>query len=167
MVTEGVDVFDKWAYDFKWSLCTWPWGQLTSSVCRDFGIHVLKPLISSNSLCFHPTCHTQPEILMSLLSPLSCGCMLAMIHFTRQHFIRAFRENRGFCHFPESFTLPGAGSTPLASPSRLPSTTLPSAWREGKGGDEGGRAGSGREFSTFIKIKQIRLKCSNGARDYE
>lgn len=105
-------------------------------------------------LCFHPTCHTQPEMLMSLLSPLSCGCVLAMIHFTRQHFIRALRENRGFCHFPESFTLPGAGSTPLASPSRLPSTTLPSAWREGKGGDEGGRGGSGREFSTKLKLNK-------------
>lgn len=65
-------------------------------------------------------------------SPLSCGCVLAMIHLTRQHFIRAFRENRGFCHFPESFTRPGAGSTPLASPSRLPSTTLPSTL--GRGG---------------------------------
>lgn len=64
---------------------------------------------------------------LPLLSPFSCCCVLAMIHLTRQHFIRAFRENRGFCHFPESFTLPGAGSTPLASPSRLPSTTLPSA----------------------------------------
>lgn len=62
-------------------------------------------------------------------SPLSCGCVLAMIHLTRQHFIRVFREKRGFCHFPESFPLLGAGSTPLASPSRLPSATLPSACR--------------------------------------
>lgn len=69
------------------------------------------------------------------LSPLSCGCVLAMIHLTRQHFIRAFRENRGFCHFPESLALPGAGSTPLASPSRLPSTTLPPSWREREMGD--------------------------------
>lgn len=70
-----------------------------------------------------------PSLSLSL-SPLSWGCVLAMIHLTRQHFIRALRENRGFCHFPESFPRPGAGSTPLASPSRLPSTTLPSACRE-------------------------------------
>lgn len=66
------------------------------------------------------------------LSPLSCGCLLAMIHLTKQHFIRAFREKRGFCHFTESLTLPGGGSTPLASPSK-PSTTLPSTWTEGRG----------------------------------
>lgn len=70
------------------------------------------------------------QIRLCLISPLSCGCVLAMIHFTRQHFISAFLENRGFCHFPDCFARLGAGSTPLASPSRLPSTTLPSAWRE-------------------------------------
>lgn len=69
------------------------------------------------------------DFLTGSSSPLSCGCVLAMIHLTRQHLISAFREKRGFCHFPESFTRPGAGSTPLGSPSR-PSTTLPSAWRE-------------------------------------
>lgn len=66
------------------------------------------------------------------LSPLSCGCVLAMIHRTKQHFIRAFREKRGFCHFTESFTLPGGGSTPLASPGR-PSATLPSTWAGARG----------------------------------
>lgn len=70
-----------------------------------------------------------PDLLAPLPSPLSCACLLVIIHFTRQHFIRAFLENLGLCHFPESFNLPGAGSTPLASPSRLPSTILPSAWR--------------------------------------
>lgn len=73
------------------------------------------------------------QVCLRLGSPLSCGCVLAMIHFTRQHFIRAFLENRGFCHFPEFFTLPGAGSTPLASPSMPPSTILPSTcWEERK-----------------------------------
>lgn len=73
--------------------------------------------------------HRSEEVVAGAsLSPLSCGCVLAMIHRTKQHFIRAFREKRGFCHFTESFALPGGGSTPFASPSS-PSTTLPSTWR--------------------------------------
>ena len=91
------------------------------------------------------TSHSLP-LTLCLLSPFSCGCVLEMIHLTRQHFIRAFRENRGFCHFPESFTLPGAGSTPLASPSRLPSTTLPSTWRKEE--DREARSQGGREESS-------------------
>lgn len=107
---------------------------------------------------------TRHQFLPASLSPLSCGCVLAMIHLTRQHFIRAFRENRGFCHFPESFTLPGAGSTPLASPSRLPSTTLPSAWREERGEEERQREGDRAQVD--MQIKQTRLRSLNEAGAY-
>lgn len=59
------------------------------------------------------------------------GVALAMIHLTRQHFMRDLREMRGFCHFPSlSFCPLGSPSRPLASGSRPPSTPFcPSAWR--------------------------------------
>lgn len=84
---------------------------------------------SCTSCCSRTSCASWSSCTSCISSPFSCGCVLAMIHLTRQHLIKAFREKRGFCHFPESFARPGAGSTPLGSPSR-PSTTLPSAWRE-------------------------------------
>lgn len=115
-------------------------------------------LIDSNTVshacCAFATLLVSPSHHTHTPSPLSCGCVLAMIHLTRQHFIRAFRENRGFCHLPESFTLPGAGSTPLASPSRLPSTTFPSAWRT-RGRREWGERGEGeKEYRSIWKFKK-------------
>lgn len=70
------------------------------------------------SLCFLPY----------VSSPCSLGPVLAMIHLTRQHLIRAFRVKRGLCHLPLSLSRPLPGSTPLASPIILPSITLPSSW---------------------------------------
>lgn len=114
----------------------------------------VNSLINSNTVshacCAFTTLLVSPS--RHTLSPLSCGCVLAMIHLTRQHFIRAFRENRGFCHFPESFTLPGAGSTPLASPSRLPSTTFPSAWRKESTRERGERKEGEKEFRLMKKF---------------
>ena len=110
---------------------TWG-GQLMSTQSIQQSIQILVHSAPSSV----PTSHHSPS-----RSPLSCpGCVLAMIHLTRQHFIRAFREKRGFCHFPESFPRPGAGYTPLASPRRLPSTTLPSDCST-RGRGEGGGGG--------------------------
>lgn len=57
------------------------------------------------------------------------GAALAMIHLTRQHFIRDLREMHGFCHFPPCSLCPlGSASRPLASGNRPPSTPFcPSA----------------------------------------
>lgn len=52
-----------------------------------------------------------------------------MIQRSRQHLIRAFRVNRGLCHFPLSFCLAEPEPTPLASPSSPPSTIFPSSCR--------------------------------------
>lgn len=162
---KDIETFDKWAYVTKRSLVTWPCAPWVSHAHRDLRrpakVQLVNSAINSNTvshtccafttLSVSPAHHTHSRSVPPPPSLLSCGCVLAMIHLTRQHFIRAFRENRGFCHFPESFTLPGAGSTPLASPSRLPSTTLPSAWREGKEGErervrEGGEGESSGRY---------------------
>ncbi len=64
--------------------------------------------------------------------PGPCCVVLAMIHLTRQHFIRDLRESRGFCHLEPSVCPPGFGSFPLASGIRPPSTAFSSAWRQQK-----------------------------------
>ena len=56
--------------------------------------------------------------------PGPCWVVLAMIHLTRQHFIRDLRVIRGFCHLEPSVCTPGFGSFPLASGIRPPSTVL-------------------------------------------
>lgn len=56
--------------------------------------------------------------------PGPCCVVLAMIHFTRQHFMSDLRVNRGFCHFEPSVCPPGFGSFPLASGSRSPSAAF-------------------------------------------
>lgn len=56
--------------------------------------------------------------------PGPCCVVLAMIHLTRQHFIRDLRVSRGFCHLEPSVCPPGFGSFPLASGSRPPSTAF-------------------------------------------
>lgn len=81
----------------------------------------------------HQQAFLKPHFLQCLfrhfsVSPCSLGPVLAMIHLTRQHLMRAFRVKRGLCHLPLSFCRPVPGSSPLASPSRLPSPNLPSSW---------------------------------------
>lgn len=60
--------------------------------------------------------------------PGPCCLVLAMIHLTRQHFIRDLRVSRGFCHLDPSVCPPGFGSLPLASGSALPSAVFSSCW---------------------------------------
>lgn len=60
--------------------------------------------------------------------PGPCWVVLAMIHLTRQHFIRDLRVILGFCHLEPSVCPPGFGSFPLASGIRPPSTALSFAW---------------------------------------
>lgn len=67
------------------------------------------------------------EILCVLPGP--CCFVLAIIHLTRQHFIRDLRESRGFCHLEPSVCPPGFGSFPLASGSMPPSTAF-SSWKQ-------------------------------------
>lgn len=136
--------------------------QWVSRVHRDLrrpgDVQSVNSTINSNTVsracCACTTLLVSPSHHTRTPSPLSCGCVLAMIHLTRQHFIRAFRENRGFCHFPDSFTLPGAGSTPLASPSRLPSNTFPSAWRKERMREWGERKEGEKEFRLIWKINK-------------
>lgn len=72
------------------------------------------------------------DVSLSLhaLLPGPCCVVLAMIHLTRQHFIRDLRVSRGFCHLEPSVCPLGFGSFPLASGRRPPSTTFSSGWGE-------------------------------------
>ena len=60
--------------------------------------------------------------------PGPCCVVLAMIHFTRQHFIKDLRESRGLCHLEPSVCSPEFGSFPLASGTMPPSTAFSSSW---------------------------------------
>lgn len=119
---------------------------------RYFKIHVFcgagawRPaLLPPYPLFFHfHCCHTQScrclifwfvaqsvSLLMVSLYvslPGPCCVVLAMIHLTRQHFIRDLRDSRGLCHLEPSVCPPGFGSFPLASGSRPPSTAFSFAW---------------------------------------
>lgn len=62
----------------------------------------IRSLVSYLETSGDPSCRKERLWVWRARLPGPCCVVLAMIHFTRQHFIRDLRVSRGLCHLEPS-----------------------------------------------------------------